>query len=93
MEINNSMLEDQPSSDYTNIIQEQYTVQQIGNEISDITDIEKYSFKRIVAVVDRDKIMDHICFPHLFCTGKGGMYDDRKVEITPSMFAKWILKQ
>jgi hypothetical protein len=34
--------------------------------------------------------MDHICFPHLFCSGKG---DDRKVQITPSMFAKWILKQ
>jgi hypothetical protein len=31
--------------------------------------------------------MDHICFPHLFCTGKGGMHDDRKVQITPSMFA------
>jgi hypothetical protein len=38
MEINNSMLEYQPSSDYTNIIQQQYTVQQIGNAISDITD-------------------------------------------------------
>ena len=35
MEINNSMLEHQPSSDYTNIIQQQYTVQQIGNAISD----------------------------------------------------------
>ena len=46
MEINNSMLEHQPSSDYTNIIQQQYTVQQIGNAISDITDIEKYSSKR-----------------------------------------------
>ncbi len=43
MEINNSMLEHQPSSYYTNIIQQQYTVQQIGNAISDITDIEKYS--------------------------------------------------
>jgi hypothetical protein len=64
MEINNSMLEDQPSSGYTNIIQQQYKVQQIGNAISHITDIEKYSFKRIVAVpiADRDKIMDHICF-------------------------------
>jgi hypothetical protein len=46
MEINNSMLEHQPSSDYSNIIQQQHTVQQIGNAISDITDIEKYSSKR-----------------------------------------------
>ncbi len=64
MEINNSMLEHQPLSDYTNIIQQQYTVQQIGNAISDITDIKKYSSKLKVAVpiVDRDKIMNHICF-------------------------------
>ncbi len=39
-------------------------MQQIGNAITDITKIEKYSSKRIVAVpiADRDKIMDHICF-------------------------------
>jgi hypothetical protein len=34
-----------------------------------------------VPIVDRDKIMDHICFPHLFCTGKGGMYDDYNILI------------
>ena len=32
MDINNSMLEHQPLSDYTNIIQKQYTVQQIGKQ-------------------------------------------------------------
>jgi hypothetical protein len=51
MEINNSMLEHQPSSDYTNIIQQQYTVQQIGkqcdcNETQTIRKNTKYNSLR-----------------------------------------------
>ncbi len=51
MDINNSMLEHQPLSDYTNIIQKQYTVQQIGkqcdcNETQSINKNTKYNSLR-----------------------------------------------
>ena len=32
-------------------------------------------------------------FPHIFFRGTGGMYHLRRIQVTPTMFGRWILKQ
>ena len=38
--------------------------------VFDVT-ISKSTINRYSALNDRDVDMDHLCFPHLFCNGRG----------------------
>lgn len=90
-----SFLKHQTNDDYDTTIQQHFTIQKLTNDIPNETDIEKYSTNRVIAnpIRDRDRHLDHKCFPHIFFRGTGGMYDLRRIQVTPSMFGRWILKQ
>ena len=89
------MLTYQTYEQYSNFIQGHYTVNCIGQEITSLTDIEKYNSNRIstIPIADKDTNQDHLCFPYIFFKGTGGMYDQRAKKVSPVMYAKWILKQ
>jgi len=70
-----------------------YTVIDLDKLNLNNTDIEKYAMKKVVAepIKDRNKDLDHLCFVDIFPTGKGGMYDDRPIEVKPAMYMRWII--
>jgi hypothetical protein len=69
----------QENDDYENYLQTNFSIISLNQEINDETDIEKYSNKRIQSepVNTKDTNLDHLCFPHLFPYGRGGVYDQR----------------
>ena len=73
---------------------DQYTVVDLDKVNENVTDIDKYSVKRIEAnpIKDRAKEMDHLCFVELFPYGTGGMYDDRPHPVKPAMFVKALIQ-
>ena len=72
-----------------------FTIIDIDRVNENISDIEKYTMKRVEAVPlnDREVDMDHLCFVDIFPFGCGGMYDKREVIVKPAMYIRWILNQ
>ena len=61
-----------------NLIEANFTIMNMTNDFSLKSDIEKYSFTKALfkPFDNKNKNLDHMCFPHILPTGKGIFYNN-----------------
>lgn len=57
------------------------------------SDINKYSCVKNEQkpIYSNDVNLDHLCFPDIYPKGRGGMRDERQIEIKPAMYLRWAI--